>query len=196
MKPPETSWEVEKRIPLVTNIQSEHVRRETIKLTKQAPAYFWEVPASKSHHPEPCQQRHGLWLHTLMVAQAVEDLAWTYLERDLITEEELDYARSAALLHDQYKEGDPMGNPDGGSVSDHDLLQAGFVRNTALPEEVADAIAHHMGPSYDGPVPEPGGLNDFVHMADYCASREGWRIRVDAELPEPLRELETGSMDE
>ena len=184
--------EVRRRLPALKLIEDDKVREETTRLSAAAPAYFWTAPAAshKYHHPL-CRKQHGLWAHSLMVVQAVEDFLWTYQERGLIDESDADLARSAAILHDQQKNG-PHENPESSSTSDHDLQMAEVViGESSLPNAVGHAVATHMGPSdsYDGPAPEAGTLNDLVHMADYAASRRNWEVRAPGPLPEELVEL-------
>jgi transcription elongation factor Elf1/HD superfamily phosphohydrolase YqeK len=175
--------EVKRRLPAVENITDPEIKAEVLDLSAKAPAYFWVVPAANNdyHHPR-CREQRGLWVHTLMVAQAVKDLLWTYRDRDGINGYEEDLAFAAAILHDQRKNG-PHESPTQSATDDHDLKMAAVVRqSSSLPGDVANAIARHMGPSYDGPVPSFGGLSDLVHMADYAASRRGWEVK----LPEPV----------
>lgn len=180
--------EVLRRMPPLRSIEGPRIRRETMALTAEAPDYFWTTPASDDHHPEPFREEHGLWAHTICVAQAVLDLFWTYESRAQVVEAEKDHALSAAVLHDQLKAGkDP--DEDTSSVSDHDIqMMERVVNESSLPERVGEAVAHHMGASYDGPVPTMGGLNGLVHMADYAGSRSNWRIAVQWELPEELQD--------
>jgi hypothetical protein len=178
--------EVLRRFPLLYDIEDDEIRRETVEVTRDAPDYFWEVPSSTKYHPPVCRRHRGLWLHTLMVAQAVGDLWWAYESRGFVEDSQKDYALSAALLHDQLKYGQEHEEGDSAD-SDHDLAMAVAVdQNSLLPDKVDRCISHHMGASYDGPEPDAGTLEDLVHMADYAASRSNWRIRVDCEAPAEL----------
>lgn len=184
--------EVERRLPALSLIDDQDIRAETARLSASAPAYFWAIPAANhKYHNSLCREQHGLWAHTLMVTQAVEDLLWTYRERDFISDHDVDVARSAAILHDQRKRG-PHDNPESSSTSDHDLEMADvIIHESELPPAVGHAVATHMGPSdkYDGPAPEAGTLSDLVHMADYAASRRNWEVRAPGPLPEELVEV-------
>lgn len=135
---------VRRRIPALDLIDDSNIRGETLRLTAEAPEYFWNVPASTSgyHHPA-CRGERGLWVHTLMVATAVERLVDSYAER---YDAEPDHAYAAAILHDQRKNGDPAA-PANKSISDHDLQMAEVVREQSeLPDKIANAVATHMGP--------------------------------------------------
>lgn len=178
--------EVERRIPSIRLIEDDNLWRETARLTADAPDYFWTVPASTSgyHHPR-CRGERGLWAHTLMLSSVIERLAESRVALGELTEDEVDVARAAAILHDQRKNGDPA-SPSSSSVSDHDLRMADVVRSeldvdVLVRDAVADAIAAHMGPWYDGPEPETP-VERLVHDADMIASTAS----ITPELPEPV----------
>ena len=181
--------EVYRRLPSLNLIEDETIRHTTAQLSAQAPEYFWNVPASVSsyHHPI-CREERGLWVHTLMVSTAVERLGDSYEARFDV---DVDHARSAAILHDQRKNGAPEA-PSTSSVSDHDLQMAQVIRESGLPETVADAVAAHMGPWYDGPEPE-SPLDELVHNADMLASTENATLAVPGPVPEELHEYELTS---
>lgn len=178
--------EVEYRMPALDTIGDQLIREGVADLTARAPDYFWYVPASASgyHHPI-CRKECGLWAHTMMVVTAVERLADSYVEQGKIERYEVDYARAAAILHDQRKNGDPE-DPSDTSVSDHDLRMARVIRNeSGLPDEIASAVASHMGPWYDGPQPETA-LDDLVHTADMMASTCNATVAVPGPVPGEL----------
>jgi len=179
--------EVERRMPALSLIEDREVRQATLDITGVAPPYFWIVPASTSgyHHPL-CQETRGLWAHTLMVVGAYQRLVDSYEERGLITHAERDLGLAACILHDQRKEGEPL-RPKGSSTSDHDLKMADVVRDR-MGDRVADAIASHMGPWYDGPAPGTP-LQDLVHNADMMASTANVTVKVPGPVPEELASL-------
>lgn len=180
-----SSTEVDRRLPTLQLIDNARVRSITTRLTQSAPEYFWRVPASTSgfHHP-CCQKERGLWAHTLMLSTVIDRLADSYVGRGLLEESDIDLAHAAAILHDQRKNGDPA-NPASKSTSDHDLHMARVVRESPLDDRVADAVAGHMGPWYDGPEPETP-LEDLVHTADMVASTATITPAVQGPLPEEL----------
>ena len=140
-------------------------------IRKGVPKYFWHAPAASSynhHNPYACGER-GLWIHTLMVSTAYERLVDSWVGQDLITTYEAELGRSACLLHDLLKHGDSYEEGDS-AAKDHDIQCAEFIREeTDLDERVADAVASHMGPWYEGPEPETP-LQQLVHQADMLAS--------------------------
>jgi putative nucleotidyltransferase with HDIG domain len=177
------------RMPALDLIEDEEIREETLALTAAAPNYFWQVPASTNGFHHPIWRREcGLWAHTLMVSTAVERLADSYVQRGAIDDHERDYARAAAILHDQRKNGDPE-NPSSSSVGDHDLQMAEVIRTeSALPDAVSDAVATHMGPWYDGPEPS-APLHDLLHTADMMASTQNATLAVPGPVPGELKAL-------
>lgn len=184
--------EAERRMPALAMIGDAQIHRETRELTAAAPHYFWEVPASTSgyHHPA-CRRGRGLWIHTLMVVTVLDRLSESYVQQGLIDHRERDLAIAAGVLHDQRKNGDPA-SPSPKSVSDHDLRMSRVVREESdLDEQVADVIASHMGPWYDGPQPEEP-IEQLVHNADMVASTESISPAVPGPLPDELagRDLE------
>ncbi len=158
-------------------------------LTKEAPAEYWEQPASGSgkHHPPDERGVHGQWIHTKRMLRNYESIArsgeemdrlrgrendgdiWT--EDDLaysMDDEDIRYGRMAALVHDIHKFGED--GTEETARSDHDVTAAEYVREqTDLPDPVADAVEAHNGPWYDGKIPEDD-TEAAVHIADMIAA--------------------------
>lgn len=187
-----TTEEAVRRMPALHQIDSVEIREEVTRLTATAPEYFWRVPASTSgyHHPA-CQFENGLWIHTLMVCTVLERLIPSYVEQGRITRQEADYARAAAILHDQRKNGPPKAPADT-SVSNHDVLMARVIEDDSeLPAPIASAVAAHMGPWYDGPVPTTA-LQKLVHNADMVASTQNVTPKLPAPVPDELQDAGVG----
>jgi putative nucleotidyltransferase with HDIG domain len=180
--------EVYRRMPALHLVDDVELREQTARLTAAAPPYFWRVPASTSgyHHPL-CQGEHGLWAHTLMVSTVLERLADSFVQQGLIEQRDVDLARSAAIIHDQRKNG-PAEAPSTSSVSNHDVLMANVIESEGLPSGVADAVRAHMGPWYDGPSPSTP-LEDLVHTADMVASTATITPKVANPIPEEIADL-------
>jgi len=187
--------EVERRLPALDLIGDAEIRDETAALAADAPRYFWEVPASTSGYHNPlCRGERGLWTHTLMVATVVVELADSLVEQGRLNWRDVDAARSAALLHDMRKNGDPA-DPSDSSVSDHDLRMAAVIREESdLPVEVAEAVESHMGPWYDGPEPETE-IERLVHEADMVASTSTITPGVVEPVPEELAEIDVEGVE-
>lgn len=177
--------EVRRRVPVVDQIDDYDIRTATIDLTSRAPAYFWAVPASTSDHHHPaCRQAHGLWAHTLMGTTALLHLADSYVGQGRLEPAGVDYALAASVLHDQRKNGPHGSRPP--SASDHDLRMARVIdEESALPSVVAEAVASHMGPWYDGPEPETP-VERLVHDADMMASTPKATLQLPSPVPEEL----------
>lgn len=178
--------EAERAFPPVRVIEDGDLFQATLDaIQSDVKAYFWTAPAasSYSHHNPYCCGERGLWIHTLMVSTAYERLVDSYVGQNLITKREADMGRSAVLLHDFRKFGDSYEEGDS-AASDHDLQAAKWIRRqTDLPDQVADAVASHMGCWYEGPEPETP-LQQLVHMADMAASTKNGTFGVRLKPPE------------
>lgn len=185
---------VERRMPSLGLIGDDTIRTETAILTSKAPGYFWETPATQGpyHHPL-CRQFRGLWAHTLMLAPVIDRLADSYIARGMMPEYFVDYAHAAAILHDQRKNGLPDDVHDS-SVSHHDILMKDVILESTLPDEIAQAVAAHNGPWYDGPEPM-SPLDELVHTADMVASTENVTCTVPGPIPVELDHLKLREME-
>jgi hypothetical protein len=181
--------ETRRRLPPIDYIEDDKIRLEVIELSRRAPAYFWVEPAAQGdYHNELCRNQHGLWAHSLMVSTGVEYFSDSWVVQGRITEEEVDYARAAAILHDQRKQG-PHHDPKDSSTSDHNLSMADVIRQESdLPEKVATATEEHMGPFYDGPAAE-SEIGKLVHVADMAGSTNEYTATIPAPAPDELLEL-------
>lgn len=182
--------EAERAFPPVEAIDSGVIRNATLDAIQSGVRdYFWTAPAASSyrHHNPYCCGERGLWIHTLMVSTAYERLVDSYVGQDLITKREGDLGRAAVLLHDFRKFGDAYESGESADM-DHDLQAARWVRtDTDLPDEVADVVASHMGPWYEGPTPETS-LQQLVHMADMAASTKNGTFGI-RQKPDEIRRL-------
>ena len=181
-EPPLSPAEAHRRMPSLALIDDDRLRAETRRLTRFAPAYFWERAGSTAGYHNG--HEHGLWAHTLKLSTVIERLADSFVERGRLREADVDRAHAAAILHDQRKAGE-----DGErTLSDHDLRMGAVVREESPVEDdaVARAIEEHMGPWYDGPDPS-SELAELVHVADMIASDDAIAVAVPAPRP---RELE------
>lgn len=161
------------RFPEIALIEQDDLMFEAVRVLSCAPDYFWECPATTSdyYHNPHTRSKHGLWVHTKMVVTVFQRLSESWLQMELISENEKDYGLVACLLHDllkngfseSYERGDP-------SRSDHDEIMGIVIDNyTNLPPEVSIAIKQHMGPWYDGDKPS-NYLSLLVHTCDMIAS--------------------------
>jgi hypothetical protein len=163
--------EAYRRMPALSLIDDHELRQATAAEITHFPSYFWRAPATSSddYHNQFARGEHGLWIHTLMVATALERTIDSYVERGAFDSYDADCACAAAILHDGRKYGDRW-RPGASADGDHDLQMADRVRdNDELPEAVAGAIAAHMGPWYAGPPPKDA-VERAVHTADMTGS--------------------------
>lgn len=191
MGPDLTRDEVEYRIPTLDLIEDEMIRDLTIEVTQEAPWYFWKYPATRSNkwHNPVCRKDKGLWAHTLMLSTTIERLRDSYQLRHGLTDFDIDMAHSAAILHDQLKNG-TEDDVKYTSVQDHDILMAERADEFGLPSKVGDMIESHMGPEdwYDGPAPETW-LDELVHTADMMASDPNGAAKSKGPVPMELQEI-------
>lgn len=175
--PPLTDQEVKRRMPSLALIEDSELRGDVRRLTRFAPPYFWTRAGSTMgyHNAHEC----GLWAHTLKLSTAIDRIADSFVEQELIVEADVDRAHAAAILHDQRKAG-PAGG-DEKTDRDHDLQMGTGVRKHIDDELVARAVESHMGPWYEGPEPR-SPLDQLVHVADMIASSR----HIDMALPEPV----------
>jgi putative nucleotidyltransferase with HDIG domain len=166
--------EITEVMPEVGNITDSDLREKTTDMLTEAPEYFWTAPASKYHHPEEHQYRHGLWLHTKRVCTVLDRIVDSMVEQGHVTD--TDAALSAAILHDTYKYGRPPTEVDT-STSDHDLTAGNVAFQYGLPPKVVGAIKTHNGSWYAGPSPS-NTLEQTVHIADMVASDPNVDIAV------------------
>lgn len=192
--------EVSRLFPTVRLISDSEIK-EGVKeyVDQEIPGYFWKAPASstKKYHHKLTTRDCGLWAHTLMLATALEELRWTYEEMSIISKHELDAARAAVLLHDTKKYGDKYWDSKSAD-RDHDLQAARAVeRIDGLPQEVAECIESHMGPSYRGPEPR-NHLEMLVHQCDMISSSPNITSHIwkpPEEIKEANSEFETVDND-
>jgi hypothetical protein len=173
--------ETHRRMPSLQLIDDDDMREQTHRITRLAPAYFWERPGSTAGYHNAHDR--GLWAHTLKLSTVIERLADSYTGRGLLRAPlDVDRAHAIAILHDQRKAGE-----DGDETqSDHDLRMGEVVREKSpLGETVARAIESHMGAWGDGPEPS-STLAELVHVADMTASDDNVGIALPGPVPEEL----------
>lgn len=187
-QPPLSEAEARRRLPSLHLIDDADTRGEAARLSRFAPAYFWERPGSTAGYHN--DHEHGLWAHTLRLSTVIERLADSYTQRGLLTDSEVDLAHAAAILHDQRKEG-----PDGGQTAkDHDLQMASVITaKSELGDGAVRAVERHMGPWYEGPEPGWEPLAELVHTADMVASSPHIEVAVPEPVPEELEPYTTGA---
>lgn len=166
-----------RRYPEARDIRNDTLQEMVVGIICEMPDYHWTAPAASKHHPKEHRQRHGLWLHTKRVCTAFERIATSMVKQGHLEWEDIDYGRSACILHDMFKFGVPPTSVDE-TVSDHDRLASEWLtEHTQLPTPVIEAVDQHNGPWYRGDMPD-SHLSQMVHVADMHASDENTRIAV------------------
>jgi hypothetical protein len=181
-QPPLTNHEVERRLPTLDLISDDDLREDVRAISRFAPPYFWERPGSTAGYHN--SHDHGLWAHTLKLSTVISRLEDSLVQRERLSVGDIDRAHAAAILHDQRKAGGPA--PPHDTRDDHDRLMARTVRQgLADSGQIADAVASHMGPWYEGPEPTTP-LQEIVHTADMLAADDNISMAIQSPVPEEL----------
>jgi len=179
---------------LIQTVQSPHLRRLlAVMLGEGAPTWpaYREAPAAKHYHQA---YRHGLFEHSLSVAQAVSATAATFAGIDR------DVAVTGALLHDIGKIEAYELSDTGIRMSDagrlHGEIALGYFRVRraietleGFPAELEQAIlhiilSHHGSLRHGSPVVPCTREATLVHMIDNLGSKLGSFDRVERDLAE------------
>lgn len=188
--PPENDLDKEellRRMPEIERIENDFYKSYTINaFLEGCPECFWELPTSSSgkYHPKDEIYEHGNWLHVKRMYATYENMSRSLVECGLISDEEREAGKCAALIHDMFKYGYPEAEGEH-TVDYHDVLGAAYVRQfTELPEEVAKLIETHNGAWHCGPTPR--NVHEWIHhMADMAAAQRG----TNTAIYEPTEEL-------
>lgn len=189
-EPPENDLgkdEILRRLPEIDRLRDGFYKPMLLEAAKGYPEYFWQLPTSSTgkYHPHDECGQHGNWLHTKRMYATYEHLSRSLVEEGVITEDDREAGKAAALLHDMYKYGYPEAEGEY-TVSYHDVLGAAYVRQyTELPEKVARLIETHNGAWHCGPTPRNPHERLF-HAADMAAAQRG----TNTAIVKPAEELE------
>lgn len=175
---------IEERVKLFSNeldwIKDSRIRDFAELMIKNAPEYFFIVPASSSgkYHPPFDLGDGGLVRHTRCVAYFAKCMA----ESMMFSARDTDLIILGALAHDIKKQGDGAGRH---TVTEHPTLAARYIRDLYSSyedapfthdelEKLCAAVESHMGiwGSKDGlPLPKTE-FDKALQAADYIASRK------------------------
>ena len=164
------------------------IREFVLECLKQAPDYFYTMPASTTgkYHPEYSLGEGGLIRHTKAAVLIAIDLLSLNQNKELAKHR--DEIISALILHDCVKKKDKN---EIYTAFNHPLLACNLIREVATDlnyddpcvDYICDLIKTHMGQwnsdkyaTVTLPIPETDEQK-FVHMCDYLASRK--HIQVD-----------------
>jgi len=161
-------------------IEYESIRNFTQEILTIMPDYFFEIPASSTgkYHPKYGLGTGGLVRHTRAAVKIAHELfnlePFHPLEKSIII--------SSLILHDGCKNGKKFANH---TIHAHPIIMVEFIHEQETPKMLVldilsvlcGAIASHMGQwntndysSVTLPLPQTG-IERFVHLCDYLASR-------------------------
>jgi hypothetical protein len=168
-------------------IANESIRKFVISALKALPDYFFTIPASSSgkYHPGYALGEGGLVRHTKAAVAMAHVLMGNETIGGKFGQEKKDMVIAALILHDGCKNGMPNTKH---TVINHPLVVCEAIETAVVDQdgiaekpvrgEIYSLIKTHMGQwnkDRDGNVvlPKPErGLQSFVHMCDYLASRK------------------------
>jgi hypothetical protein len=190
--------ELIRRLPEIDAIYVEELREDVIRTyMRGCPDYFWERPSSSSgkYHSVDERGKHGNWIHTKRVFAEYCNISESWVELGILSPEEKEAGKAAALVHDMMKYGWPSEQNDH-TVNNHDEVAAEVAMHIGeMRDSVVRLIATHMGPWGEGPNPEtPQEL--LLHTADKSAAREKNDIGVYYPAEELLDEWPDLTIDE
>ena len=190
--------------PILETIQDDEIRTFAHILVDNLPSYIWEVGASSTgkYHPQYSLGQGGLMRHQIAVVRFLNFFFELEQYNTKFTSREMDLMRVAGLVHDGRKSGEQSDYERSKFTKfDHPLQMANvimsydgqFLTHDDL-EFISHCISSHMGQwSTDrkSKVVLPKPMDDyqqFVHLADYLASRKDLTMAFD-EIAQPKAEL-------
>ena len=172
----------------VAAIADPSIRLFTAKALERVPEYFWHVPASASgrFHPLDTLGEGGLVLHTKRVVYLSNEMAKAFK----IDGVNVDVLRSAAILHDSFKNGL---SDNGHTEEDHPLIVRyqlkELLTETSQFEDIMKAIECHQGIWGPKPLRMPSKpLEWALHLADFVASRTSIYLYFTGYTPQVMPE--------
>ena len=191
-------------VPILATIVNEDIREFAKVLIEGLPNYIWHVGASSTgkYHPAYSLGEGGLMRHQIAVVRFLNYFFELDQYNTNFTSRELDLMRVAGLVHDGRKSGEQSDYEKSKFTKfDHPLQMASVIRsydgkylNHDEIEFVAHCIESHMG-SWNTDkksnivLPKPLDVyQQFVHLADYLASRKDLTMAFD-NMEQPKVEL-------
>ena len=181
--------------PILATIVNEDIREFAKVLVEGLPSYIWEVGASSTgkYHPAYSLGVGGLMRHQIAVVRFLNFFFELEQYNTKFTSREMDLMRVAGLVHDGRKSGEQSDYERSKYTKfDHPIQMANVIRsfdgqylNHDEIEFIANCIESHMGQwSTDKKssivLPKPiNEYQNFVHLADYLASRKSLTMDFD-----------------
>lgn len=165
------------------NVTNADVTRFLIFAMDRFPDYFWEVPASRNHHPPDERKKGGLVLHTRRTIKVSLDMVrfheLNYWEKDVLI--------AASVLHDSFARGVP---PNVGKASDdmhpfyvpqqfpYNADSDRFLEKKVY-DEIMECVVSHMGRFSVHPIVRSNRkLPSIFQLVDYLASRSHVEVKL------------------
>ena len=197
--------------PILATIINEDIREFARVLVEGLPDYIWEVGASSTgkYHPEYSLGLGGLMRHQIAVVRFLNFFFELEQYNTKFTSREMDLMRVAGLVHDGRKSGEQTDYERSKFTKfDHPLQMANVIRsydgqylNHDELEFMAHCIESHMG-SWNADrkssvvLPKPmDEYQQFVHLADYLASRKDLTMAFD-KTATPTPKVEQVNIDD
>lgn len=181
--------------PILETIKNEDIREFARVLVEGLPNYIWEVGASSTgkYHPEYSLGLGGLMRHQIAVVRFLNFFFELEQYNTKFTNREMDLMRVAGLVHDGRKSGEQLDYERSKFTKfDHPIQMANIIRsydgrylNHDELEFCAHCIESHMGQwatdkKSSSVLPKPiDEYQQFVHLADYLASRKDLTMAFD-----------------
>lgn len=181
--------------PILETIQDDEIRTFAYVLVDNLPSYIWEVGASSTgkYHPAYSLGQGGLMRHQIAVVRFLNFFFELEQYNTKFTSREMDLMRVAGLVHDGRKSGEQTDYERSKFTKfDHPIQMANVIRSydgQFLTHDDIEFMAHciesHMGQwSTDRKstmvLPKPiDEYQQFVHLADYLASRKDLTMAFD-----------------
>lgn len=181
--------------PILATIVNEDIRDFAKVLVDELPDYIWHVGASSTgkYHPAYSLGDGGLMRHQIAVVRFLNFFFELEQYNTKFTSREMDLMRVAGLIHDGRKSGE-QSDYDRSKYTkfDHPIQMANVVRsydgqylNYDELEFIAHCIESHMGQwntdrkSSTVLLKPADEYQNFVHLADYLASRKDLTVAFD-----------------
>lgn len=197
--------------PILATIVNEDIREFAKVLIDGLPNYIWEVGASSTgkYHPEYSLGLGGLMRHQIAVVRFLNYFFELEQYNTKFTSRECDLMRVAGLVHDGRKSGEQADYEKSKFTKfDHPIQMANVIRsydgqylNHDELEFCAHCIESHMGQwatDKKSSVVLPKPLDEyqqFVHLADYLASRKDLTMTFD-KIEAPIVKSEPVNVDD
>lgn len=190
--------------PILSTIKNDDIREFAEVLLDDLPDYIWHVGASSTgkYHPEYSLGEGGLMRHQIAVVRFLNFFFELEQYNADLDDREMDLMRVAGLVHDGRKSGEQSDYERSKFTKfDHPIQMAkvvlgydGKYLNRRELVFISECIKSHMGQwSTDRKsgveLPKPiTPFQEFVHLADYLASRKDLTMAFDMSVqPQPKK---------